>query len=176
MNTTKIFAVTVNDEELPGFDAQALKVVLEAALSDDTPIFVDVTEVSISIPVAVDMTPLMKNNAGKPGDANITGITGQVGGTEVTNDVAAKNAKLRAEKGTKPSFSEKIKDLQGTPGTTITDLPPLKPTGEATPHNAPGKGTLCVDPKRTRESIQFLGKLILKHVIKTSKNDVCRLQ
>jgi len=152
MNITKIFAVTVDSDELPDFDAQALKTVLEAALSDDVPIFVDVSEVSISVPtsttnITVDL-PVQSYNNGDDSDKKIESI-----------DVASKNAKLRAEKGSSQSFSEKIKDLQGTHETSVPDLPALKPTGDATPHNAPGKNSPCTNPTRTRESLRGTGSI-----------------
>jgi len=149
MTITKIFAITVDPEELPDFDAQALSVVLEAALTDDKPIFIAVNEVSISTPI-IPIGALTDKETSR-----IIGPPEQ----EPIIDVFSKNSKLRAAKGGTPSISEKLKDIKGTAGSEIKDIPALKATGPATAHNTPGKNTACDNPVRTRESIKGTGSI-----------------
>ena len=162
MTTTKIFAITINPEELPGFDAQALHTVLEAALTDDPdkPILMEVNEVSISIPLSVDTTNIppqqIFNSAEEDGYFKMEALPADKDAKLI--DVATKNAELMASKGT-VSFSDKLKDIKGTPIGEIKETAELKPTGEALPHNAPGKNILCSNPQRTRESIRGTGSI-----------------
>lgn len=159
MALTKYFSITLDPVQLPDFGSQALEMVMRAALEDEKePLLLIVRAVDIKgNPIKESISSDVLPTDGTTEDFKNTTVSAVNG-----DDVAARNKQLMEKRGVQGTMREKIsKSTQVSgPAAEPREIPELKPTGEATPHVAPGgAGKLCANPKRERVSIQGTGSI-----------------